>query len=87
MNKVFIYSTCQGDAIGKILQTSDIFNSRYEICRVIHNYEYIRSQKEIINDEEMFVDLINADVFIYQHLDDIHGNNSTNNLIKHLKKR
>jgi hypothetical protein len=86
VKKVFIYSTCQGEAISKILKDSDEFNGKYEVANVVHNYEYIQSQKMMTDDVELFKHITEADVFIYQPLDDIHGGNSTNKIISYLKE-
>jgi len=80
-----IYATCQGGAIGKFLMESKEFNEKYYDPVVISNYEYIRNNKYFIEISEYDHAIRNADLFIYQPLDDIYLKNSTN-YIKSLLK-
>ena len=85
LKSIFIYSTCQGDAIAKILMDNDNVNRYFRICKIVRNYEYIKKSKHWIDDSNNLNALKNSDVLIYQPLDDIYGKNSTNQILKFIK--
>ena len=77
--KIVIYANCQGIGISYFLKKSiDILNN--------YNINHIRIDDLVLKKNFLNYNAIsNADIFIYQHLDNKHGYISTNNILKILK--
>jgi uncharacterized protein (UPF0332 family) len=76
---VVIYANCQGMGVSYFLKKSNYILNNYHI-------NHIRIDDLVFKKNNMNYHLISkADIFIYQHLDDKHGNISTNNILKILK--
>ena len=76
---IIIYANCQGIGISYFLKKSNYINDNYNINHI--RIDDLVFQKSNLN----FNMIINADIFIYQPLDEKHGKISTNNILKLLK--
>jgi hypothetical protein len=85
MKKVLIYATCQGVMLYGALGQSEQFLESYSLDSNIHNYELIRTDRKFLEYNNQAQELKEADLFIYQPLDDSYGHNATNHLLSYLK--
>lgn len=77
--KIVIYANCQGIGISYFLKKSIYVLNNYDI-------NHIRIDDLVLKKNNINYNLISdADIFIYQPLDDKHENISTNNILKLLK--
>ncbi len=84
--KIVIYSTCQGRGLETFLMLHKKFVSQYTFVQTILNYSFLHEKKIIIENNVMLNNIKNADIFIYQPLDDIYGKNATNYVKTFLKE-
>jgi len=82
---VVIYATCQGTSLAQVLTDTPSFVERFSFPYIIINATYIRQRRSITEDMVNLSQLKDADVFIYQPIDNIHGNNSSDYLMQFLK--
>lgn len=84
MKNVVIYANCQGEALRRIFSDTSEFIERY-IAYHITNYVYIGSGRLVTGDRHDRELVAGADVFIYQPLSDVYGDNSTSHILSLLK--
>lgn len=76
---ILIYANCQGIGIKYFLSKSEHISNNYRI-------EHIRIDELVNNNLVLNIEkLKQADIFIYQYLDEKHGDICTNNIMKYLK--
>ena len=79
--KCIIYANCQGNAVGHFLRKSTEFNDCYSV-HFVSNYSLINSSEQIP------IDLLKeADLFIYQPLNEKHGQYEPENLKRYTPSR
>ena len=76
---ILIYANCQGIGIKHFLNKSEYIRNNYSI-------EHVRIDELVNKKLELNIEkLKNTDIFIYQYLDEKHGDICTNNILKYLK--
>lgn len=85
VKNVVIYATCQGRMLCDVFNASSQFSSQYRIIDQVQNYELIRTGRSFLTYLNHLENLKQADVFIYQPIADIYGDNATDVLKSYLK--